>query len=156
MITGFHWTRFTGYEPGQTIEKGHWGTAIRSNPLRHKQAAKEWIYEYIRTNEFPDRPSRLNCVFFCPNQTSADTFGKASRVNHTLYEIKVIDESAKLLFPNWDMMGQAAASLEEVYSCARDYWKALNVPPQLREGVVESDVEVIRRIVLPSDYWRRR
>jgi len=153
MTTGFHWSIFTGYEPGQIIEKGHWGTAIHSKPIRHKQAAKEWLYEYIRKKEFQHRPSRLNCVFLCSNRDSADVFGKANRKNHTLYEVEVCDDNAKIFSPNWDMQAQNAASLEEVFNCARDYWKALNVPPQLQETVVESNVQVIRRINLPLDYW---
>lgn len=68
--------------------------------------------------------------------------------------VKVCDEAAKIFSPNWDMQAQRAASLEEVYDCARDYWKALNVPKQLREVVVESNVEVIRRMELPPDMWK--
>ena len=153
MFSGFHWTRFTGFESGYIIRKGHWGTAIDSRPVHHRQAAKEWLYEYIRRTEFPHRPSRLNCTFFCGNIESAYAFAP-NRKNHTLYEVKVCDESAKIFSPNWDMQAQSAASLEEVYDCARDYWKALNVPPQLQEVVVESDVEVIRRMELPPDFWK--
>tara|TARA_Y100000034_G_scaffold117909_2_gene157946 strand:+ start:1476 stop:2078 length:603 start_codon:yes stop_codon:yes gene_type:complete len=39
----------------------------KANPREHGDGKYEEIFEEVRKAKFPDRPSRLNCVFLCEN-----------------------------------------------------------------------------------------
>ena len=39
----------------------------RANPRRQGEGRYEEIFEEVRRSKFPDRPSRLDCVFLCEN-----------------------------------------------------------------------------------------
>jgi hypothetical protein len=53
--------------PGDGILPGRWGSTVRTWYRRHRRSHKfyrrELIFESIRRAEFPELPSRLNCVF---------------------------------------------------------------------------------------------
>lgn len=146
MPTLYYWTPFTSLRKGHIISKGHWGDGIKNSPLTHINATREIIYEEVRRKHFPDRPSRLESIFLCTNKESAKQFG-GIRKNETLYEVEIIDKTAKQFIANWNMMASKdrSTSYSDVITYAKDYWSGVDVPVKFQELVIESDVRVLKK-----------
>jgi len=152
----YHWDRLSGYKPGEIKPKGLWGKYILDRPLTATQAARELIYEQVRKENYQERPSRLNCVFMCANEESAKLFGQSQQksmersrgqgfFDRTLYEVEIVDKTAKKFIANWDRMAQKQSNYACVIAYAEDYWRASDVPLQLQELVIESDIKILKK-----------
>ena len=130
-------------QKGHIVSRGHWGKVIRNRPLEHSLASREFIYEDVRLKSYSHRPSRFESVFLCPNLESAGIFGERNRKDATLYSVEIVDTDAKWFIGNWNMMAPKTASLQDVETCAHDYWKGIDVPNKLQEYIVESDVRIL-------------
>ena len=109
-------------------------------------AAREIIYEEVRKEHYPYRPSRFDSIFLCPNLETAKLFGERHRKDATLYEVEIIDTAAKQFIANWNMMAPKTCSYSDVITYAHDYWKGIDVPTEFQEIVIESDVQIVRKM----------
>ncbi len=151
----YHWIRLTNLETGAIIPKGHWGDGLKRAPLRHDHRAREIIYERVRDEEYPDRPSRYESIFLCPNEDSARNFGRRNRASEVCYRVSIMDDDASYFIANWNMMPSKIADYAEVERCAREYWRGGHIPDNVQEIVVESDVRIIERVDLIHTRTRR-
>ena len=55
------------------------------------------VWEIVRLREFPDRPSRLDCMFFWQTESEARNWLSFRTWPSALYEVEVIEHRASLL-----------------------------------------------------------
>ena len=62
------------------------------------------IFENVRLRDYPDRPSRFESMFLCPNLQSARNFVNQPRRQYDLlYEVEIIDPSARRFETDWSL-----------------------------------------------------
>ena len=59
---------------GSVVLPGNYGRMLRLGGWGHPQAMREVLLEAVRMRDFPDRPSRQNCVFCCLTVEEAALF----------------------------------------------------------------------------------
>ncbi len=133
---------------------GHWGNKVKNSPITFKHAPREIIYEAVRVEKYPDKPSRLECIFLCPNLESARQFAQVKKTG-IFYEVTIINSKAIQFIANWRMMAGPSHTLTDAIEWAEEYWKGVNVPPPQQEVVIESDVLVIQRAGIRDDMRAR-
>jgi len=104
----------------------------------------EALFEEIRANEFPNRPSRIGSVFVCPDDNLA--FGWCDPRKGTVYEVQV---TGKVFETNLELYTEASerARFREwvgVPEIIREYWGGKY--PQVPEVLVGGKVVVIRAV----------
>jgi len=146
--------------PGSVVEKGNWGRICRVESLSANlpRLLKEMIFENVRLKEFPHRPSRFDCNFICPNLLSLRRFREHTSKNRPFdlfYEVEPTDMNARRLETDWSLVDQAGALMSQastnvaaVEKIARRYWNPEGIAEDLKEVLFESDIKIIRRIVL--------
>lgn len=87
-------------------------------------ALMEMTWEVVRLREFPERPSRLSCLFLWENEAQARDFYSRRPWPAGLYEVQV-EQCARVLVADMDLIsyfdnGETTASLMDR---ARRYWK---------------------------------
>jgi hypothetical protein len=141
--------------PGSVIEKGNWGRICRldSKADACPKLLMEVIFESVRLRYFPERPSRFDCNFLCPNLESFRNFlskMKPFRPFDLPYEVEIIDLNAKRFETDWSLISPAQpnTTIETVEQDALRYWSPQNVKDNVKEVLVESDIKIIRRLTL--------
>lgn len=112
---------------GSVIEPGNFGRIIQYHPAGSFLAHREAIYELVRTNEFPDKPSRLSCIFLLPTEEEAITYQQSIAIKDIAYEIEVLQRHSKAHVTYVDLVcgipdHQIPAS--QLYASARAYWQS--------------------------------
>ena len=84
---------------------------------------KEYIFEDIRINEFPDKPSRMKCIFLAPQSVDLKEFAKMMNFGGELkyLEIQPLDDS-KVHFANISLLNCDPLDHEVKINNAREYW----------------------------------
>ncbi len=154
MSNLYHLSSFTSHKKGDRIRRGHWGNNVKNSPMTFRQAAREMIYEAVRVEKYPHRPSRLECIFLCPNLESAKQFAQEKKTG-VFYEVKIMDSTAKQFIANWRMMAGPGHTYTGAIELAEEYWKGINVPSPQQELVIESDVRVIQRAEIRKQLSKR-
>lgn len=145
--------------PESVIQKGNWGRLCRTDAVfierRGEKLVTNWsanllteaVFENIRLQEFPDRPSRFNCSFVCPNVLSARNFvQKAERYRDLLYEVELVHPEAKRFGTNWSLISMYP-NITAIENAARKYWNPQNVEENVKEVLVESDIRIIKCLI---------
>lgn len=135
--------------PGSVIQRGNWGRICRLESIENNtHLLKEVIFENVRLQEYPDRPSRFEIVFLCPNLDSLLNFVRiTNRSYDLLYEVELVDPSAKGFETNWSLLPPNRVTMAAVEEAARRYWDPQDVDDNVKEVLVESDIRIIRRLV---------
>jgi len=122
---------------------------IGSNPAGF---VREIVFEQIRLQYYPDRPSRFDCNFLCPTLESAVCFLKESgRRRDLLYEVELTDQNASRFETNWFLIKDPSnLTLDGVEMLAHAYWSPQTVPPQHRERLHMDEPEY-RELLVMSD-----
>ena len=148
----FHYCRSL-LQPGSIISPGNWGRIVRLVGPRHVEWNREQILERIRQTEFPQLPSRFECVFFCESEAEARYYGYGSARGTPnpmfLYEVEVVDSRARQHEADWKGTGP----YDDTEDWARRYWRGEVMPgrglapaPLSRERLVVSPLRVLRRL----------
>jgi hypothetical protein len=114
----------------------------KANPREHGDGAVERIFEEVRKAKFPDRPSRLDCVYICENLEgfSGGSYCNHSAANSETYEVKLIG-SYKIFKTNSEYWTEAVmdyfrySNEEGVRSWAESYWEG-DTSPTMGEVLV--------------------
>lgn len=84
----------------------------------------EFIWEMIRSYEFPHMPSRMDSLFLFDNEANAIEFKKQYRdTYYQLVTINTLGGTAKSFDMNWFSNVPSDIPLVEVKEYARNYWK---------------------------------
>jgi hypothetical protein len=122
------------------------------DPLWAGPALLEMAWEIVRLTEFPELPSRLNCMFFWMDEGAARGFHSRRPWPAGLYEVEVVD-CARICLADMNLISyfeenESAASMMER---ARRYWSGeLPVQPAVPpEVLLEGTVRVVRGLAGP-------
>lgn len=135
----YYWTASSSkpVPPGTRVPAAR----ISMNPENEAHRRIEEIFERVRREEFPNRPSRIGAKFVCPSLKGfcrADGYKK-------VYQVKV---SGKAFQTNAEYYTEAfysargGASDERLASWARSYWKGGRAP-FFPEVIVQGTVTII-------------
>ena len=83
----------------------------------------ELVWEVVRLGEFPDRPSRLDCIFLWQTESVARDWLAIRTWPSTLYEVEVIEHRASFLTdPNRTELSSEVVTVAGMMDQARTYW----------------------------------
>lgn len=124
-------------EEGSVILPGNWGRCLRLYTGRDANALlyREHVLEQVRTEAFPNKPSRLSCIFLLRTLAEAIRFRDSYTPLGVIYEVSVTTPHGSLHFGDYNFAEriQNLQFLEGMPKLAREYW-----------SVVQSDtVEVL-------------
>lgn len=94
----------------------------------YAELLKEYIFEEIRTSDFPDKPSRKKCMFLVPYEV--DIYEYASNLQYdlstrTLLEIETID-GGQIHFADLTLLNCNAHKHSDKVEAAKKYWLGTN------------------------------
>ena len=139
---------------GSVVERGNWGRICQIEPIGGNNAPRllrEAIFENVRLAKFPDRPSRLDCNFLCPNIQSLRRFMReGGRPFDLPYEVELVNPNAKTLETDWSLV-ELYPTIAATEEAAEKYWAPRNVEQDVKEVLVESDIRIIKRITRSID-----
>lgn len=155
-LTFFHLTPIR-LSPGSIVLPGNWGRIIRRyiTPITNVQTfgnawlmSRELIFEDVRKERFPSKPSRFESAFCCPDEPSARVYQAQADPNkiQTLHEVELVDPTAPTHVAPLPMVDFAPGSLfmEETANRAVIYWTG--DPNGNQEIVTLSPLRVVRSI----------
>lgn len=137
-------------EPGSIVNPGNWGrivAAYRTDGFGNPWLLfREEIFESVRKNNFPKKPSRYEGIFLCESEQNLSDFLQGNnRVLDLIYEVELADPSATVHRGCLSHLDFAAREdLSTLTRKANDYWNAQQV--HVPEILVESSVKILRRI----------
>ena len=146
--------------PGSVVLPGNWGRMLRkcNYPAPNSQyfgnpwvLARELLFDIIRMNHFPDRPSRLECAFCCPSIEDARAYQNGSGVDpfcmSLLHRVELVDPSlpghtAFIKCTNWPSPN--TSFLNVLQQQAKAYWAGEGDGP--REFLTMSGLKIVENI----------
>jgi len=153
---------------GSVVEKGNWGRIIQNNPnfqqlsknLRinssgvifvapqNQYIIRELIFERVRKNEFPDVPSRLECIFVCKTLDGAKSFKSETKRNSNLiYEVEPTDVNSRMLETDWSWINSIINKpVHEIEEAARKYWRGKIQDPDKKELLWDCGVRILHKV----------
>ena len=131
------------------MESGNWGRILREHTV---QAGNSWllvrelVYERIRVESFPSKPSRFDSAFLCLNESDLKQFvQETSRRFDLCYEVRILDPSAPFHIGCTRIQAiESTDSIPNIERKAREYWSGTDV--KLSEYITSSALEIVRRV----------
>ncbi|WP_426615355.1 DUF2441 domain-containing protein [Bradyrhizobium sp. McL0616] len=157
-IEPYYYLASLSLEPGSIIRPGNWGriieryetpSAVRQTFGNLNTVARELLFEMVRLETFPDRPSRLRAAFCCPALADMQ-FYRAKIDPHgfqIIYEVELLEPDQPTHIAPLAMVDFAEGSLflSETSARAQRYWTGHPDGPQ--EIVTLSPLKI--RSVMP-------
>lgn len=141
----------TPLEPGAVIKYGNWGRIIRNFGYAHNLAFREAVFEYVRSLEFPAKPSRLDCSFFFSDEQTTRLYlqmdpGRSGTL--IPYEVELVDLTAPQHTADWRASTDPVGNVDLEW--VKDYWRGVMRPSpaeplQCREYLAKTDLRIVRR-----------
>lgn len=108
----------------------------------------DMVWEVIRLREFPQHPSRWECLYLWQMESQARHFHSHRPWPTDLYEVEVV-ECRRALVANMDLVSymDPNETIDSLMERARRYWKGLEREESLRragEVLLEGTARVIR------------
>lgn len=154
----FHMTAIR-LEPGSIIKPGNWGRILRRYQRIHANnqsfgdpwiLSRELIFEMVRRQSYPDKPSRWESAFCF---LSPDDIAPYRQVNDSgklniVYRVEIVDDDAPKHFGGLDALSwlpEGGVFVENYEAIAAMYWSQPLPGPQ--ELVTTSRLRVLEEIV---------
>jgi len=137
-------------EPGSVIKPGNWGRILKKyTPQTSPNCwlfVRELVYESVRREAFPHKPSRFDSIFLCFTENDLIEFRDTNnRRLDIAYEIEVIDETTPSHIGDLTLANMANTDDYHVFeNRARLYWQGENIVKQ--ELITTSPIRIIRPI----------
>lgn len=136
-------------KPGSIVESGNWGRILRQHTV---QAGNPWllvrelVYERIRVESFPSKPSRFDSAFLCSSESDLRQFvQETSRRFDLCYEVRILDPSAPFHMGYTRIQAiENADSVPSIERKAHVYWSGADI--KLSEYITRSALEIVRRV----------
>lgn len=136
---------------GSVIEPGNWGRMLRTYNLREGSRwwlpLREFIFEAVRSQQFPALPSRLEAFFACENEADLRKF-MVGRPMDIGYEVELTDPSQpfhKGCLNEFEFPNNGSPILQhDIEERARRYWSGTNIANP--EIVTLSPARILRRL----------
>ena len=140
-------------ELGSIIRPGNYGRVLKMYGARHDHWLREQFLEFIRAQEFPDKPSRLTSAFTCEQLDAIELFKGRNCESGVIYEVELVDPDANSHTTDFNCVQPIPGVIEDMCEISRHYWNAsywLNISdrPGLKcsETLVETGLMIIRQI----------
>ena len=145
---------------GSVVDPGDWRRILRT--YNHQIFSEAWtvlvgelVYEIVRRELFPTKPSRFHCLFLCTSEDGLLDFRAASgRPRDIGYEVELVNPQAQSHLGDWTLLN--VRSTDDVAAIARHallYWRGISVAnPQL---ATLSPIRIARRLQRRTR-WRLR
>jgi len=137
-------------ETGSIIKPGNWvrilknyKVGVQNNPW---PLVRELIFEQVRRESYPTKPSRFESIFLCTSEEGIRNFRTVTKRNFDLiYKVELVNNDAPKHVSDWELAnvqnGDDYCSLEKK---ANLYWKAENTSES--ELITTSNVRIIEMI----------
>jgi hypothetical protein len=114
---------------------------------------REVILEHVRAANFPDKPSRMDALFFFDDETEARFYAGSDGRHFSMmaYEIELLDPGTAQHVGDWrNVAARGPLNLD----WAAEYWQGVFLPPHpdpawpmaCREVLAVSRARILRRI----------
>jgi hypothetical protein len=152
----FHVAR-DGLRVGDIIQPGSWGSLTRAfgpggQAIASQSDATNLIWEAavesVRSQSFPTKVSRFDCVFACQSEQEARQFLQRFRSNgsHRIYEVELVDPATPTSIGDFAAITDAppAPYVERAVHVSAGYWK--DGCPTFPEVLIGGPVRVLQVI----------
>lgn len=137
------------HKVSDVIGAGNWGRIILGWGPLHNRYLLEYVFERVRLAEFPQKVSRIACVFAFDDENVAKTWvrGNQAEPEH-VYQVRPVDPQASIdrLDMSWTDCFSKYKTFDAVEECARRYWAGTVTAAPKYELLVGGDVVVERRV----------
>ncbi|MEY8199250.1 MAG: DUF2441 domain-containing protein [Gammaproteobacteria bacterium] len=127
----------------ETIKKSMIGYKYTSELL------KEFTFEEVRKEFFPDRPSRKRCMFALPEGSDIELFrakfGLTKQVRKNVVLIEPINGASNVFVADALLLNCNTLPVEEIREKARAYWNGSGTM-SLPEVLIEGEFQIIRSL----------
>ena len=137
--------------PSSIIAPGNFGRSIKLQGAAHPLYRHEMVYEEVRQQLFPDRPSRLACLFCLPTLEEAEQYRMHIRGYETsiIYEVESTEGQPHIADANNAIQHFALPAFD--LNIISYYWQGWSRPSDpraviLREVLLRQPVTVTRKI----------
>ena len=106
--------------------------------------ARELLFEKVRCEKFPHKPSRFECVFTCQILSDFDIFiDKYNRTSGYRYEVELIDPSLPSHVGDYTLCHwQHGVTYKDLKDVANKYWSGVDIVG--REFLTMSALKVVK------------
>ncbi len=123
----------------------------------YRKDAVEGIFEFVREQEFPEEPSRIDCVYYCSTKEEAIAYAEDDCISSGLFskdqvrllEVEVDERRIREYdqrFYNMAMDHIEKNQFEAVFDCARKYYSMERTEEPLIELVCDGSNKIICEI----------
>lgn len=134
-------------EEGSVILPGNWGRslALYTGNDANGMLYREHVLEHVRATEFPDKPSRLGCIFLLRTLPEAIRFRNAFNRLGVIHEVSINTSHGAMHFGDYNFAERIAniQFMEGMPKLAREYWSV--VQSDTVEVLFSGPVTVVRR-----------
>lgn len=138
--THLYWSAMSGLRPGAVVRPGDFQAHFMhqvlievqsdslavtvSNAAETGRVMMELAWETVRLREFPQRPSRFDCLFLWPEASAARRFD-SHREACELYDVEIL-ECARAFAADMNLISyfEESETLASMFERARRYWQA--------------------------------
>jgi len=114
--------------PGDIMNPGRWGSIIRGCGEQHPLWNREQLLEKIRNEYFPDKPSRLDCIFAFRNLDTARAYVSLPKQHPgIIYKAVVLDPNASMHVGDLNHIQPIPGVTGDANQVALQYWSG-NAP----------------------------
>lgn len=134
-------------EAGSIIKPGNWGRILNSYKLQQGNPwilAREFIFESVRTANYPSLPSRLSSSFAFEKLEDANQYKSHFASWSSVYEVEFVDPDAIAHRGSYDLASLPSEQVEfvpVVASNAEKYWTGKEI--QTAEIISKSSLRII-------------
>lgn len=125
------WPRYFHVAPnllgeGSIIQPGNWGRIL--NMYRERDANsvtfREYVFEQVRASEFPNKPSRLNCMFLLRTLEEASLYKDNNSHLGVIYEVAANTRETEIHLGNYNFHAHLSLInlMHGMHQIAREYW----------------------------------
>ena len=119
---------------GSFVDPGEWGRILRT--YDHQTFSNTWIilvrelvYEHVRREQFPSKPSRLDCLLLCMSEDDLSEFRAASgRSLDYRYEVELVNPLARSHLGDLTLTGvKSTDNVAAIERSASLYWQGTSI-----------------------------
>ena len=156
-MTAYFYCSPVALDVGSFVNPGDWLSTYNHRTFSNTWIVlvRELVFELVRREQFPMKPSRFHCLFLCTSEAGLSEFRAKSGRHHDIgYEVELINPQAQSHLGDW--MLPSIRPSDEVAAVARNallYWQGTSIAnPEL---ATLSPIWIARRLRRRTR-WRLR
>jgi len=147
-MQGYHFATVS-LGDGSIILPGNWWRIIEGIGPNHNLHMRECVLEFIRANEFPEKPSRQRSAFFCDRLEDVRQFSSLQPIPGIIYAVEAVEPDAPSHVGYFNCLPPLANF--EPHELSRQYWRhefpnGLDNPFRAKETLIASPLRILGRV----------